>query len=702
MKATGRKRPFPPSWTRHSQALRFPCCGPPALAGLLLLAAGCAVFMPWQQENADTLVHHNWWNFYARGLERMKLDRWADAQADFESALGVQGGARFGYAQDQWRARTYGMHFLEDYFPNRELGICLYRQGQLDGAETYLKRSLEQEPSGRAKHFLNLARKELVSRKSMPPPVVEIRREARDPWTARRSRMLQGRATGAGFVDQVLVQAQAQFIELAEPTIDFAQEVPLKPGTNQLAVVARDLAGRATTQVLQLVADWQPPDLLITNVTRQPQGWSVQGVVCDDQALAKLEIPGAGRIPQVTGRRALPVAFSLAGPDPAMVQAEDAAGNRMQAQINPDDLQADWVAAGAAAGWLAVAGPGAGIPVGTTDLPPALDRMKPTLALSLSGEIIEVHDEEFYLEGTARDPGKLAGVFINGENQVPGEFERQACQYAFDRRIPLDLGSNVFEIVAQDCAGNEQRRQITIVRREPEYLLADYRLTAGLPPPTLRSAHSSVDAAQIKDLMVDALVAEPVRFRLLERDVGWDYILRELELNSSVLADNSSAAALRIGKMLPAEMLFMTVLRPDPEGVTIRSEVVESGDGEVLLSENVYSVFGTDDLADKVAGLVMKIEQRFPLVESRVAAMENGKAALNTGTEHGLRPGAQLIVIEPGPGHGAALADGAVRKMGSDPIKLCVARTGKGKSQADVVPPEAKTLVHIGDYAVAR
>jgi hypothetical protein len=55
-----------------------------------------------------------WWNYYERGVSLADKHLWNDAETDLREALRQRG-------QDQRRARTYGMHFL-DYFPHRELG----------------------------------------------------------------------------------------------------------------------------------------------------------------------------------------------------------------------------------------------------------------------------------------------------------------------------------------------------------------------------------------------------------------------------------------------------------------------------------------------------------------------------------------------------------------------------------------------------
>ncbi len=87
-----------------------------------------------------------WFRNYADGLKAMKAQNYESAAELFRSALK-------GNPKDKKKVRTYGMHFIE-YFPHRELGICLYYLGDNSEALRHLQISMEQEPSPRARDFL--------------------------------------------------------------------------------------------------------------------------------------------------------------------------------------------------------------------------------------------------------------------------------------------------------------------------------------------------------------------------------------------------------------------------------------------------------------------------------------------------------------------------------------------------------------------
>jgi len=76
------------------------------------------------REDGEPVIRRaTWWNFYNRGLARSLNGKWAAAAEDFLVAMGRKQGAVYGEEDEKRRAKTYGLHFLDDYFPHRELGV---------------------------------------------------------------------------------------------------------------------------------------------------------------------------------------------------------------------------------------------------------------------------------------------------------------------------------------------------------------------------------------------------------------------------------------------------------------------------------------------------------------------------------------------------------------------------------------------------
>jgi len=88
-----------------------------------------------------------WYNDYEDGLAQMNQGNWAKAIEFFRSALQVK-------PVDSQRIKTYGMHFIE-YYPHREIGICLFNLGHHDRAREQLNISIRQQYSARAQEYLS-------------------------------------------------------------------------------------------------------------------------------------------------------------------------------------------------------------------------------------------------------------------------------------------------------------------------------------------------------------------------------------------------------------------------------------------------------------------------------------------------------------------------------------------------------------------
>ncbi len=666
-----------------------------ALAAAVTFFGGCAA--PLQP---GELRHHNWWNYYERGLHFLGQGDVEGALADFERALGVRPGARFGSDEDRWRARTYGMHFVEGYFPNRELGVCLFRQERIDEAVKYLEVSMKQAPSGRAKHFLNEARRRLLDREAVAPPTVELAPGRAVRWTRERMRRIEGTARGAARIHALTVNGRREFIELATESLAFDTNVRLAEGTNAVEIVATDLLGRQARRIVTWIADWRPPALVLRPMVEEGGEKVLRGVCYDDFGLAGVSIDGVGVYRADSGERCCrrEVEIPLPPGGMAVVKVEDLAGNSAQIPVSAAELAAldvsERVVDVAALQVRGALADGAVLPVAAAAT--AADRMRPSLRMSASRALIEVFREEFFLDGEASDGGGLASVTINGEEQLrePGAQARRAY---FARRVELDEGTNQFEIAASDLAGNVKKKTLTVVRRRPEHLDSVHRLTVGIPP--LRAVAEDGMGDIVKRTLEGELLREPVRFHLLERDEGWEYILREQQLSLSDLADRK--AALKIGKMLPAELLLMGALMPHEKGVTVRMEVIETASARPLVAEDVYCEDLFRDMEYQLSGLMMKIERHFPLVSGKIVDCAPGNVAINVGYEQGVRAGTRFVVVKPGKAD-APLASGAVCRTGDDVVELNVVTVSRRTGQARVLPKHGAGAVKSGDMIYAR
>ncbi|MBP7830911.1 MAG: hypothetical protein KA248_13450 [Kiritimatiellae bacterium] len=609
---------------RHAGYLRCAAAG-------LLLAAGCVRHGPAPADRGAALTHHNWWNYYARAVSRMDQHRYAEARADLETCLGLRPGARSISRRDVWRERTYGLHMIENYFPRRELGVCLYHLGDHADAIRQLEESLKQEPSGRAKHYLNLARQKTLAGRRVAPPRIEPDADATPAWTRARELAVAGTARGPGYVRAVEINGRPQFIELAQTNLPFSELVALAPGSNTIRVTAADLTGRTAAREFVCRADWQPPQIVLLAARTEGRHRTIEGACYDNEELAGLRVNGRA-VPLARPGKDQSFRAELDAGEPLHVEAEDRAGHRIELTAGPQDL-----ARSASRPPVELASAGDDIPELRAE--DQRDAAPPVLRLADDRPWITISGGEFYLDGEAMDPGGLAGVTVNGEEWLKPE-HRGATRHRFAAFLRAE-GTNVFTVVARDRAGNRTERRLTVVARAPDLLNPRYRLRAVLRPCRADPAGGGLDADQATEHLGECLARPPARFRLLARGDEWTDILRELDLSASGLAD--PRAALEIGRLLPADLLFSGALFRNGDGVTAYMRIVDTASAEVLHATDVYIEFRNGDWRTPLDGLAAKMEQFFPLLESRLASRHGGRGTIAAGRRLGVRAGTRWV-----------------------------------------------------------
>jgi hypothetical protein len=235
----------------------------------------------------DIPFRGRWWSYYQRGREYADLEEWTLARRDLETALQSR-------SADQLWARTYGMHFMSEYFPNRELGIVLYFQGKFEEAEPLLERSLAQQESARAEYYLNATRRSLLASSGTiadtEAPVINITSPSSDRIGGEAQVEVAGTIVDDTFVASLTVAGDLFDVGEARASVSFSRLVTLNPGLNQIELVARDLSGKETVESLVVNADLLGPVLVFedSGLARS----IVQGAAVDPAGVASLRING--------------------------------------------------------------------------------------------------------------------------------------------------------------------------------------------------------------------------------------------------------------------------------------------------------------------------------------------------------------------------------------------------------------------------
>ncbi|MDP2898458.1 MAG: CsgG/HfaB family protein [bacterium] len=665
-----------------------------------VLAVCLAVVLSWLGGCTYTW-RPNWWNFYERGLQRSSEGQLQEAAEDFETAAGEKAGATLPRPKDARRVRTYGMHFIEDYFPHRELGIAYYRMKRFAEAEQELLVSLDHTPSAKAKAYLNLVRAEMLREKPAQdaPPSLRLSTPV-GPYLNTRTVKLAGVARSKNHVSAILVNGQRLFTELAEQEREFSTDLELKPGKNEVVVEVVDLVQKSTTKTLSLNVDVQYPTVAIEDVVwKDADTVTVRGTAMDNAGLSRLLVEGEEQLVEEAPTE-MPFSVDAALEGAVTVEVLDVAGNRTRAAVRITQDMLESPKPGAVRPILLamlpsqVVADGDGIGVLLAEGAAAGDGTPPLISLRdvTDGRII--YDEEFIFEGFARDNGRLAVLSVNGEDLL-GARTGVLVKY-FTYRATLRTGENTFTVVGVDRAGNRAEKRFTILRRIQEPLQVAARLTLGLLP--LQQNGATLSATnQVYDLLLGSFLASG-RFNLVEREeAAFQAILTELKIGNSELADKTTAV--RIGRLRTAEGMLYGKTIEDEQSITVDLWLVDTETSEILFFADVYGEDKTrDELKWLADGLVLKFRQRFPLVKGKITEVTVSGVFINNGSAEGIWAGMKYLVLKEGEEPGSL----KMREVNGRAMEARARTVQKDSCFAEYADKSAGSEVQVNDPAITK
>jgi hypothetical protein len=272
------------------------------------------------------LFRDRWWNYYERGGSFSEGGFYEEAISDFKTAIKKR-------KDDQWRARSYGMHFL-NYFPHRELGIIYYRLNRYEDAITELENSLGTAESAKAKYFLNRARKALLKKVGTDRLAPSLEVTALPAVTNEFSVTLSGVAKDDHFVSSVKVNDTLLPLELSTEKYAFKTEVGLTEGVNDIRVIAEDLTGKTEEKVLKINVDRRGPIVIVEDQKRLGGKIKVRGFLSDDTGIEYLALNGKEMATDSLREMAFEHEVALSGAkDVVILEARDMAGNAIRVEL---------------------------------------------------------------------------------------------------------------------------------------------------------------------------------------------------------------------------------------------------------------------------------------------------------------------------------------------------------------------------------
>jgi hypothetical protein len=622
---------------------------------LVLVITGCAVehgtvyVKDGQQYGvvSSKTWRDRWWNYYERGGSYAAGEFWEDAISDFRAAITQR-------QDDQRRARTYGLHFI-DYFPHRELGIVYYRLERHPDAIRELETSLESADNAKAKFYLNKARKSLLQQRGgdTAAPRILLATPANELLTNRFTVDVAGHAEDDTYVSSININGRAQFVELAEPRMLFRQAIALHDGANTVDIVAADLLGHSAHERLTVHLDRQGPLLGLDRlemVGSPPlQRVHVDGFLEDRSGIRRFVLVGRpvplqpGTAWEFRQEIQLPVGMTS-----LPFEVEDAAGNITRGEILLTPGAAGPIREGglqALPRWTAVHPDTVVI-----DLPasytvaaqptPAPDQQAPVIKLQGLVEQQTVYDDTIYIEGQVTDASLITAFAINGESL----WRRPTRQVFFGQKFALQEGDNTFLLEARDEAGNTVQHNIVVRRDIHPVKRVGARLRVSLLP-FAKQGSASVLSESVYDNLFNVVVNQG-RFDMVERQ-QLDTILQELKLSQTSLVDPATAA--KTGKIMAAEGMLLGTVTETPQALEVFVRFVDVESSVVLAAVDVYgedlTLPGMRRLMD---GMAWKLQRHFPLVEGLVLDKEGEVLLTDLSEKQGVKRNMKLIVYRDG------------------------------------------------------
>lgn len=598
------------------------------MALLVALSSGCAITGRGPEEYRRDGVQYGvtegnfrgrWWNYYERGRSYQDGGFYAEAERDFRMAIDHR-------AEDQRWARTYGLHFAPEYFPQRELGITLFYKNELDEAVRLLETSLEQEHSARAAYYLNEARAAQVKAlaRDVSPPGIEFAGPAIETAAAARRVEVVLHVHDDTFVRSVILNGESVPLDVAMPEVQLSHALLLEPGENTIVARAVDIVGNSTETRIVLRADVDGPIVSFEQPLAVPG--TVRGEVFDPAGVQSLRIDGVEADLEPSRGAAQTFAVAVDGIDPGqplLFTCADALGNETRGPLPIDTLRvsnlrdvlvpASGVRTITFGNGLEAQALGGRI-LAITRVAQAQPDGGPVITLLNIEDGQKFLKDEVIVSVQVSSPSPLSELRINDrgvDTLLPGRLTQ-----IVSRRVPLTAeGENALVIHVRDAAGHEAETRATLLRELTAVEQIDNRLSVAMLGNVWEG--SVRPEASETEFVLNALsrrLYEGGRFDLLSRD-ALPRVLEEQELAAAI--SGGGIAPLRA--VVPAELLVIGRARRSADSLELILQGVDPGTSQIMAYADVAGpVAGEGDLQRLIDDLALLFEQAFPRIQGSV------------------------------------------------------------------------------------
>ncbi len=415
----------------------------------LVYFAGCAVTTCPKIEKDGKIYgwekgvfREDWDDYYACAVSYIEGGLYHEAIWALEKAI-------YKRDRDQRRARTYGMHVVDDYFPHREKGIVHFHLGEYHKAKDELELSILQQESDKAFHFLDKVRRTIMRLEKQPvskpaisvtiPNAIKINGQFRsnsDPV------VLSGTIEDRQYVSQISLSEQPLFLKCSQQKIDLYEELSLNQGRREINVMAESLSGGVSKKRIILHIDRSGPTVI---VTQRDTGSRLIGYLLDESGVSDFYVNGK----PVHIRFGTEVPFDIETGGSIDFMVSDMLGNQTKG-----DLAQSKFSYGANK-YLA------GRDHISSDALSRFESKEVSIELDGWPDSETVFVENIHLQGKAISGHPIDALTLNGRNIL----NKPGPVIFFNQSVNLIPGVNEIIISATDRSGRTQRKNIRIDRK---------------------------------------------------------------------------------------------------------------------------------------------------------------------------------------------------------------------------------------------
>ena len=545
---------------------------------------------------------------------------------------------------------------------------------ELREAAASLERSIAEEPSEKARYFLDEVRKRRMKLEDAAVSAPAIRVGAASAIvkadgsfaTAALPVVVSGTAEDPLYVSSVEIEGVPLFLEGSSRSVRFQKRVDLPEGEHVVEVEVANLLGGKIKRALRIKVGRSSPVIVLESFV---YGVELRGRVFDESAVASLSadgrplaVPsgedGVFSVPLSPGKRSvvLRVTDELGNDTVANVGAEHAASMQTSGLFAANEE-------------TTISDADGGVFQGSVRRPEIHRHGWP------AEETVFV--EAMEVAGRVEGMRGLVSLSISVSNdrrqdvlEMRMEYEKPVSgrTFFFDRVVPLHAGRNMVMFQSADAINGRATKTLRIVRRIPGAFRTEHRYALGVYPfddtekrgrktvfdNTLGALSDGRDRSRFltyaERRMLLARLLGDMAGRRRFRTVPKESPARSAQTSSSGYVGYAKDADRNLSEKTGerADALLFGNTAKDRHGVEIVARVVDVRTSEIMATVDAFSGVCTEAaLASMADRLCEKIHRAFPLSVGAVLEVVRGTAQADFETEEKISPGWPMILFRP-------------------------------------------------------